>query len=29
MARAGGKDPSKLPEAIDRAREILSAPRGA
>ncbi|HET6690270.1 MAG TPA: alanine--tRNA ligase [Miltoncostaeaceae bacterium] len=29
MARAGGKDPSKLAEALDRARDILSAPRGA
>ncbi len=29
MARAGGKDPSRLPEALDRARAILSAPRGA
>jgi alanyl-tRNA synthetase len=24
MARAGGKDPSKLPQALDRAREILA-----
>ena len=29
MARAGGKDPSKLPEALERAKAILSAPRGA
>ncbi len=29
MARAGGKDPSRLPEALDRARELLAAPRGA
>lgn len=29
MARAGGKDPSRLAEALDRARDILSAPRGA
>ena len=29
MARAGGKDPSKLPEALDRARQILATPRGA
>jgi alanyl-tRNA synthetase len=25
MARAGGKDPEKLPAALDRARELLSA----
>jgi alanyl-tRNA synthetase len=25
MARAGGKDPSKLPDAIARARELLTA----
>jgi alanyl-tRNA synthetase len=29
MARAGGRDPSKLPEALDRARELLATPRGA
>ncbi|HTI35520.1 MAG TPA: DHHA1 domain-containing protein, partial [Miltoncostaea sp.] len=29
MARAGGKDPSKLPEALERARAILASPRGA
>jgi alanyl-tRNA synthetase len=25
MARAGGKDPDKLPEALERARELISA----
>jgi alanyl-tRNA synthetase len=25
MARAGGKDPEKLPEALDRARELIAA----
>ena len=25
MARAGGKDPDKLPEALERARELLAA----
>ena len=29
MARAGGKDPAKLPEALDAARELLLAARGA
>jgi alanyl-tRNA synthetase len=29
MARAGGKDPSRLPEALDRAKAILSTPREA
>ncbi|MGD9573358.1 MAG: alanine--tRNA ligase [Thermoleophilia bacterium] len=29
MARAGGKDPAKLPEALDAARGILTAARGA
>jgi alanyl-tRNA synthetase len=29
MARAGGKDPSRLPEALERAKAILSAPREA
>jgi alanyl-tRNA synthetase len=25
MARAGGKDPEKLPDALARARELISA----
>jgi hypothetical protein len=25
MARAGGKEPDKLPEALERARELISA----
>jgi hypothetical protein len=25
MARAGGKEPEKLPEALARARELISA----
>jgi len=25
MARAGGKDPERLPEALDRARELIAA----
>jgi alanyl-tRNA synthetase len=25
MARAGGKEPDKLPEALARARELISA----
>jgi alanyl-tRNA synthetase len=29
MARAGGNDPAKLPEALDAARELLLAARGA
>jgi alanyl-tRNA synthetase len=29
MARAGGKDPSRIDEALDAARMILTAPRGA
>ena len=29
MARAGGKDPSKLADALDAARAILTTPRGA
>ncbi len=29
MARAGGKDPSRMAEALDAARAILTAPRGA
>ncbi len=29
MARAGGKDPSRIDEAIDAARAILTAPREA
>jgi len=29
MARAGGKDPSRLAEALDAARAVLTASRGA
>ncbi len=29
MARAGGKDPSRLPEALDAARAVLTASREA
>jgi alanyl-tRNA synthetase len=29
MARAGGKDPSRITEALDAARAILTAPREA
>ena len=29
MARAGGKDPSRLADALDAARAILTAPREA
>ena len=29
MARAGGKDPARLPEALEAARAILTSPRGA
>ena len=29
MARAGGKDPSRLPEALEAARAYMTAPRGA
>ncbi len=29
MARAGGKDPARLPEALEAARRILTAPREA
>ncbi|WP_217912786.1 alanine--tRNA ligase [Miltoncostaea marina] len=29
MARAGGRDPSRLPEALDAARAILTADRGS
>jgi alanyl-tRNA synthetase len=29
MARAGGKDPSRLPEALERARELMLAAGGA
>src|SRR5262245_20114683 len=29
MARAGGKDPSRLPEALERARELMLATGGA
>ena len=29
MARAGGKDPSRLPEALEAARTYMAAPRGA
>ena len=29
MARAGGKDPGRLADALDAARAILTAPRGA
>ncbi len=29
MARAGGKDPERLPDALAAARAILTAPRGA
>jgi alanyl-tRNA synthetase len=29
MARAGGREPAKLPEALDAARELLLAARGA
>jgi hypothetical protein len=25
MARAGGKDPAKLPDALARARELIAA----
>ena len=28
MARAGGKDPARLPEALERAREIIRSARG-
>jgi alanyl-tRNA synthetase len=28
MARAGGKDPSRLPEALERARELMLSPGG-
>ncbi|HEX2502944.1 MAG TPA: DHHA1 domain-containing protein [Miltoncostaeaceae bacterium] len=28
MARAGGKDPSRLPEALERARELMLATGG-
>jgi alanyl-tRNA synthetase len=29
MARAGGRDPSRLGEALERAKAILALPRGA
>jgi alanyl-tRNA synthetase len=29
MARAGGRDPARLPEALEAARAMLTAPREA
>jgi alanyl-tRNA synthetase len=28
MARAGGKDPARLPDALERARELIRSARG-